>query len=81
MALADLLQRDPRLLQQPDDAPAVLDGEVHSTGPLRVVVPALDGGAHAPEAFGHYPDAAEGDPVKVMVDSTGGLVVLAWEPA
>ncbi|MEH3055489.1 MAG: hypothetical protein PGN13_16045 [Patulibacter minatonensis] len=79
--LGDLL-RGAALVDTPGDSPAVMVGQVADVTPLRALVPAVDGGAHALSVFGTLPDGAgEGDPVRVSYDETGGLVLVAWEPA
>lgn len=76
---------NPSALQRPGEVPALMVGvvlEVNvSTGQLVVQVPELDGGAAAKRPFGSYPNAVAGDEVRVSIDSTGGLTVVAWEPA
>lgn len=78
--LSDLL-RGAKLTPNDGELPDLMVGKVIDTAPLRVTVNAIDGGALARTVFGSYPDAAAGDEVRVKLDETGGLVLVAWEPA
>jgi len=77
--LADLISTG--VLQPEIETPLVMMGTVLDVSPLRVVVPSIDGGKHAINAFGTFPDAAPGDEVRVTVDEFDGLTVIAWEAA
>jgi hypothetical protein len=54
---------------------------VLDVSPLRVTVRAIDGGRNALRAFGTFPDAVQGDEMRVQYDEFGGLVAVAWEAA
>ena len=77
--LADLIS--PGLLTPGAQTPVLMAATVLDASPLRVTIPDLDGGKHAFEAFGHWPDAQEGDEMRVMIDHQGGAVAVAWEPS
>lgn len=63
-------------------APAMLEGTVHDRydGRLRVLLPDVDGGTEARTAFGDYPNAVEGDAVRVQRNELG-FTIVAWQAA
>lgn len=74
MKLADLI--NPSTAAPKVTTPTLMVGQVIDADPLRVLVPSLDGGKHALDAFGTV-DVTAGDEVRVMLDETGGVVVVA----
>lgn len=82
MPTGDLINES--VLQHPGQLPPVMSASVLDvnaiTGQLVVRVPAIDGGKSARRAFGSWPNALEGDAVRVALDDAGALVVVAWEP-
>jgi hypothetical protein len=77
--ISDLVSRE--LLQPGAQTPLLMSATVLDTVPLVLQVPAIDGGKHALEAFGHFPDAQPGDQLRVMLDHFGQVVIVAWQPA